>query len=177
MADNGAGGRGSASGKRTGTKASKAALKIRGKASHRSQRRTRRALEPFLNRNARIPAHVYLAEVVKVEGSHMDVLTKSGHQEKVRISGSASVPRVVAHKMAGSEHEKMYVIVDGGDVVGHVPADDVAQAKRKVGWPKRGNDDLFNRGSGSGSRSGSGKRLSVIHEGNENNRTRRRSRR
>jgi hypothetical protein len=173
MAENGAGGRGSASGKRTGTKASKAALKIRGKATHRSQRRSSRALEPFLNRNARIPAHVYLAEVVKVEGSHMDVLTKSGRHEKVRISGSASVPRVVAHRMAGSEHDKMYVIVDGGDVVGHVPADDVAQVKRKVGWPKGGNvDDLFNRGSG--------KRLSVVNEGNESaggNKTRRRSRR
>jgi hypothetical protein len=173
MADNaGRGSASGASGKRTGTKASKAALKIRGRATHRSQRRSSRALEPFLNRNARIPAHVYLAEVVKVEGSHMDVLTKSGRHEKVRISGSASVPRVVAHRMAGSEHDKMYVIVDGGDVVGHVPADDVAQVKRKVGWPKGGNDDLFNRGSG--------KRLSVVNEGNESaggNKTRRRSRR
>jgi hypothetical protein len=167
MADN-AGGRGSGSGKRTGTKASKAALRARGKATHRSQRRTNIALEPFLTEGAHIPAHVYLAEVVKVEGSHMQVLTKSGHKEKVRISGSASVPRAVYHKMVGSEHEKMYVIVDGGDVVGNVPHNLVHKLKERVGWPKEANDNVFNRSEGSGKRS---------HERNRNNKTRRRSRR
>jgi hypothetical protein len=89
--------------------------------------------------------------------------------------------------MAGSEHDKMYVIVDGGDVVGHVPADDVAQVKRRVGWPTGNSlNDLFNRGAGgSGHRTGhtaSGTRgkkggLSVIPENTEKGRTRRRSRR
>lgn len=164
MGDNA--GRGSGSGKRTGTKASKAALRVRGKATHRSQRRTNIALEPFLTEGAHIPAHVYFAEVIKVEGSHMQVLTKSGHKEKVRISGSASVPRVVYHKMVGSEHEKMYVIVDGGDVVGNVPHNLVGKVKERVGWPKEAND-LFNRSEGSAKGS---------HERNRGNKTRRRSR-
>ena len=97
----------------------------------------------------------------------MEVLTKTGHKEKVRISGSASVPRVVYHKMLGSEHDKMYVIVDGGDVVGNVPHNLVHKVKKKVGWPKEAND-LFNRNEGSGKGS---------HERNRSNKTRRRSRR
>ena len=165
MGDNA--GRGSGSGKRTGTKASKAALRVRGKATQRSQRRTEKALEPFLTEGAHIPAHVYLAEIVKVEGSHMEVLTKTGHKEKVRISGSASVPRVVYHKMLGSEHDKMSVIVEGGDVVGNVPQNLVHKVKERVGWPKEAND-LFNRSEGSGKGS---------HERNRSNKTRRRSRR
>lgn len=187
MADNA--GRGSASGKKKGTAASKAALKIRGRATRRLQQRSSRALNDFYSKNR--SAHMYLAEVVKAEGTHMDVLTKSGRHEKVRISGSVAVPRKVAHQLAGSEHDKMYVIVDGGDVVGHVPASEVAEAKKKANWPegKDGLDDLFNRGASghrvshlssvhkaNGTRGKKGNKLPVIHEDNEN-KTRRRSRR
>lgn len=140
MAGNGNGGKPTGkratAGKKTGSKASKATLKRRGQATHRSGTRTLRALEPFLNKNAHIPAHVYFAEVISVDGNHMDVRTKNGLTETVRISGSASVPRAVYHKMEGSEHDKMYVIVDGGDVVGNVPDRLVAELKKRVGWPK-----------------------------------------
>jgi hypothetical protein len=158
MAGNGEGGRGTAaSKKRQGTKASKAVRGKRSRATHRSENRTRRALEPFLNRNAHIPAHVYLAEIVKVEGNHMDVLTKDGDTKTVRISGSATVPRAVYHRMEGSEHHKMYVIVDGGDVVGNVPSHRVAQVKKRVGWPKGSHlDTIFEKNENNGGGGGGG---------------------
>jgi hypothetical protein len=166
MAGNGEGGRGTAaSKKRQGTKKSKAKIREKGVTTGRSGRRTSRALELFLNRDAHIPDHVYLAEVVKGHGSHMDVLTKDGDTETVRISGSVRLPRSVFHKIDELGHDKAYVIVDGGGVVGNVPNHLVAQVKKRVGWPK-------------------GSRLDTIFEKNENNgggggggSTRRRSRR
>jgi hypothetical protein len=131
-------------------KASKAVKGRRGKATARATRHSNRFVAEF---RSGLNPHLYLARVVKVSGSHVDVVDKDGDTKKVRISGKLALPGGLHHKLnVQAMRPDSFVLVDGGDIVSMLDSSEARSAKKRAGWPTGSANSLFNR-SRSGSRS------------------------
>ena len=78
--------------------------------------------------------HLYLARVVKVSGSHADLVDKDGDTKKVRISGKLALPDGLHHKLnVQAMRPDSFVLIDGSDVVAMFDSDEARSAKKRAG--------------------------------------------
>jgi hypothetical protein len=130
-----------------------AVKKKRGRATFRANTHSKRSLTQFMSNHR--PKSMYLAKFLKLQGSHAVVQKSDKTEETVRIPGKMSLPAGLRHNFAVTAlRSETFVLVDGGDIVAMLDADEAENAKESAGWENSANS-LFNRGKGSRSRSGS----------------------